>query len=86
MNLTVNQTKKAKKILAEFEKYQQVLSELIKPKHQNKEITLNALFQILLDQNHQLFILKELMVKLFEMDNLDPKKDNYLDKIYSLES
>ena len=51
--------------------------------HNGEEnLDLDNVFQTLLDQNYQLKILKDAIVTLFEIKDLDPEKETYLSKYY----
>lgn len=81
MDLTENQKTIIKSKLTTFENIQEGLALFLKRKHDGQErLDLNIVFQTLLDQNMQLEILKDVVVTLARIQDLDPKKVNYLSK------
>ena len=83
MNLTETQKSIIKSKLTTFENYQEGLGLFLKRKHEGQEhLNLDSVFQTLLDQNHQLVILKDVIVTLFGIQELDPNKETYLSKWY----
>lgn len=84
MNLTDSQKSEIKSLLTKFENYQEGLGLFLERKHGgNEKLNFDNIFQTLLDQNHQLKILKDVVVKLFEIQDLDPEKKTYLSNYYS---
>ncbi len=83
MDLTETQKSIIKSKLTTFERIQEGLGLFLERKHNGQEhLNLDSVFQTLLDQNYQLEILKDVVVTLFGIQDLDPKKDNYLSKYH----
>ncbi len=83
MNLADSQKSEIKVILTRFEEYQEGLGEFLERIHNGEEnLDLDKVFQTLLDQNYQLKILKDAIVTLFEIKDLDHEKETYLSKYY----
>ena len=83
MDLTEEQKIIIKSKLTTFENYQEGLGLFLKRKHDGIEkLDFDSIFQTILDQNHQIKILKDIVVKLFEIQELDPEKDTYLSNWY----
>lgn len=81
MDLTESQKAIIKSKLTTFENIQQALALFIERKHKGQEIIdFDSTLQTLLDQNIQLEVLKDIVVTLAGIQDLDPKKDNYLSK------
>lgn len=70
--------------LTTFENIQEGLGMFLERKHKGGEVLdFDSIFQTLLDQNYQLKILKDVVITLFGIQELDPVKKTYLDKFYS---
>lgn len=83
MDLTEAEKSIIRSKLTTFENYQEGLATFVQRKHEGGEtLDFDSLLQTIVDQNHQLEIVKDIVVKLFEIQELDPKKETYLSRFY----
>ncbi len=83
MDLTATQKSIIKSKLTVFEDYQEGLGIFLERKAEGDEkLDFDNIFQTLLDQNHQLELLKDVVVILFGIQELDQKRKTYLSKFH----
>lgn len=83
MNLTDSQKLTIKSKLTTFDNIQGGLGLFLERKHKGEEtLDDNSIFQTILDQSYQLKILKDVIVELGGIQDLDPNNKSYLSKFY----
>jgi len=86
MKMNDEKQKLVKSLLRQFENISQGLGFHLEDLHNNKnqELTNEVTIQHILDAHQEVRILRELIVTLFDLKDIDPRKKNYLDNWFKI--